>query len=165
MKCVYKISCVDKEVKEFYIGSTDNLKDRISKHKDQYITSPKRKVYKFIREHGGLNNWEINPIKIYECEITKKELLWEERFYYDEYNPQLNCVRPIISDEETEQYRKDIEKKRPSRAKEHSDYLEKNREILNAKKREKIACKYCDKNISRSGMYKHIKRKHPTSSE
>ena len=36
VQCVYKISCVDENIKEFYIGSTDDLKQRVKEHKSRY---------------------------------------------------------------------------------------------------------------------------------
>ena len=94
VQCVYKISCVDENIKEFYIGSTDNLKQRIAQHKYRYNAGHNFKVYKFIRENGGLSNWDINPIEIFSF-LTEEELKQHEQFYMDEYKPQLNSNRAI----------------------------------------------------------------------
>ena len=58
-QCVYMISCIDENIDEIYIGSTDDLTGREWHHKTDYISCPNRKVYQFIREHGGLSNWDI----------------------------------------------------------------------------------------------------------
>ena len=95
VQCVYKISCVDENIKEFYIGSTEDLQQRIKLHTSTYNTQNKNyKLYKFIRENGGLSNWEINPIEIFSF-LTELELKQHEQFYMDEYKPQLNCIRAI----------------------------------------------------------------------
>ena len=94
VQCVYKISCVDENIKEFYIGSTDDLRCRTNHHKHYYNTKHNYKVYNFIRENGGLSNWEINPIEIFSF-LTEEELRQHEQFYMDEYKPQLNCKRAI----------------------------------------------------------------------
>ena len=134
MKCVYKISCVDSNIKEFYIGSTDDLKIRINLHSSNCynINSSKYnyKVYKFIREHGGLSNWEINPIEIYECEMTKEELKIVEQNYLDEYEPELNMLRAIgLTKEEYYENRKEhyLQYKKDWYQKNKSKILEKNK--------------------------------------
>ena len=94
VQCVYKISCVDENIKEFYIGSTDDLRCRTNHHKHYYNTKHNYKVYNFIRENGGLSNWEINPIEIFSF-LTEEELRQHEQFYMDEYKPQQNSKRAI----------------------------------------------------------------------
>jgi len=89
VKCVYKISCVDENVEEFYIGSTINLYDRIRQHENLFNTGCKYKVYEFIRQNGGLSNWEISPIEIFKL-LDEDELRQYEQFYIDEYKPILN---------------------------------------------------------------------------
>ena len=63
MNCVYRIECLDKNIKEFYIGSTKNLHKRSGLHKSTCynINRPgyNYKVYQFIRENGGWDNWQI----------------------------------------------------------------------------------------------------------
>ena len=166
MKCVYKISCLNNEVKEFYIGSTKDLKDRISKHNNFYKNNYNWKVYKFIRENGGINNWEIIPIEIYECEMTKLELKQEEQFYLDEYKPQLNSQRALGRDIERKYKTKKewIKNNRNKYLKNRKEYYEKNRDKLNAKQNEKGNCPYCSKEMIKNNIKRHIKTQHTTSS-
>ena len=151
MKCVYKISCLNNEVKEFYIGSTKDLKDRISKHNNFYKNNYNWKVYKFIRENGGINNWEIIPIEIYECEMTK---------------PQLNSQRALGRDIERKYKTKKewIKNNRNKYLKNRKEYYEKNREKLNDKQNEKGNCPYCSKEMIKNNIKRHIKTQHTTSS-
>ena len=184
VQCVYKISCVDENIKEFYIGSTEDLQQRIKLHTSTYNTQNKNyKLYKFIRENGGLSNWEINPIEIFTF-LTEEELRKHEQFYMDEYKPQLNCKRAIgITQSEyykenketilvnVKNYRQQNKEKimeykkttkfKQSKAVSDKKYREKNKEKL----KEKINCPHCNKLISRGGISKHIKRKHPTPLE
>ena len=184
MKCVYKISCVDSNIKEFYIGSTDDLEKRVESHTNSCnnkTSNSNYKVYKFIRENGGISNWEINPIEIYECEMTKLQLKIEEQFYMDEYKPELNCRRAILTKEQKKEYSKEWQienkehileiakiwnEKNPQKIKlKEKKYREKNKEQINAKQNEKIPCPYCNKIMCRQSITRHIKLKHPTSTQ
>ena len=183
VQCVYKISCIDENIKEFYIGSTDNLKERITCHKSRYnCNNNNTKIYKFIRENGGLSNWEINPIEIFSF-LTEEELRQHEQFYIDEYKPQLNCVRAYLSPEQknidhknrTKKYyennkdaiykwnrqyqiknkEKTIEYKKKSYAKHAQEYAK--------KRKEKANCPHCNKEMLKMNISRHIKKIHPTS--
>ena len=92
--CIYKIQCNDKLIKEIYIGSTINFINRRYYHKNNYEKKD-TKVYKFIRENGGWNNWTMTKIK--ECNFeTKKQLLNEEKLTIKkETNHVLNMIKPI----------------------------------------------------------------------
>tara|TARA_R110000744_G_scaffold224488_1_gene343059 strand:- start:2289 stop:2702 length:414 start_codon:yes stop_codon:yes gene_type:complete len=85
--CVYRLQCKDKEIKELYIGSTKNYRKRKSKHKCS--TELNFKVYKFIRENGGWENWEM-IVEVKTPNHTKEELLELEQIYKDLLNPTLN---------------------------------------------------------------------------
>ena len=91
---VYKIYCKDSSITEFYIGSSCDMKQRIASHKsDCNNTNSKKynfKVYKFIRNNGGFENWECETLLEVEV-ISKKELrLKYERPYQLDLLPQLN---------------------------------------------------------------------------
>ena len=85
--CVYRLQCKDKEVKEIYIGSTKSYRKRKSKHKSS--TELNFKVYKFMRENGGWENWEM-IVEVKTPNHTKEELLELEQIYKDLLNPTLN---------------------------------------------------------------------------
>ena len=72
---VYKLYCDG--VDNFYIGSTWDMKNRKTAHKTSY-NNPKfkddnRKVYKYIRANGGLDNWKYEILVEKEFE-NKREL-------------------------------------------------------------------------------------------
>jgi hypothetical protein len=79
------------------------------------------KLYTFIRDSGGYENWEMQVIKLYKCE-TNRELLIEEQKYIDELKPSLNTTKSYITEEEQE--------------KRNKKWYQDNREELNKKSRE-----------------------------
>ena len=147
-QCVYSIQCLDKNIKEFYIGSTDNLKERVICHTSRYNCGKTFKVYNFIRENGGISNWEINYIQKFKF-LTKQELREYEQWYIDTYKPELNSQRAIQID---------IKGKRLANNKRNKEYREKNKEKINARKREKRPCPHCNKMLSKPNMSGHIKK-------
>ena len=86
--CIYRLQCKDKEVKEFYIGSTKDFIERRYKHKNKSKKS-NYKFYKFIRENGGWENWEM--IVILELpNKTEEERLEMEEIYLMLLKPPVN---------------------------------------------------------------------------
>tara|TARA_B110000046_G_scaffold157308_1_gene168577 strand:- start:430 stop:972 length:543 start_codon:yes stop_codon:yes gene_type:complete len=170
-QCVYSIQCLDENIKEFYIGSTDDLQKRIENHMSSYncINRKNYKVYKFIRENGGLSNWVINPIEIFSF-LTELELRQHEQFYMDKYNPQLNSRRAYTNEEQRieveKEYSKEYYKKNIEKIKEYNQinkeiislkakkYREKNKE----KRKEKGNCPHCDLEMRKDCISRHIKK-------
>ena len=71
--CIYRIVCRDPEIKECYVGSTTNLTKRRYQHKSLCNNVNNKGynfyIYRFIRENGGFNNWEIIEIeKFNDCD-------------------------------------------------------------------------------------------------
>ena len=97
----YKIASKDLTILDFYIGySTINFERTYKGIKDDSKLS-ERPVYKFIREHGGYQ--EFNHIKIASKVCgDKSEALREQRRYVEEYKPTLNGTVPSRS--KTEYY-------------------------------------------------------------
>tara|TARA_R110000751_G_scaffold278092_1_gene379833 strand:- start:15 stop:596 length:582 start_codon:yes stop_codon:yes gene_type:complete len=83
---------VDKnEPSMYYLGSTKNMSRRKPVHKSDCKTSD-TKVYRYIREHGGWDNFEFEVIE--ECDNyfeREKELIIE-------LEPPLNMVQYVDSD-------------------------------------------------------------------
>ena len=105
---IYKIQCNDDNIKDFYIGSTTNLKKRIYQHKNRCNNENNEKhnykVYQTIRQNGGFINWNFLIIENVSCN-NKLELLTRERHFYNILKPSLNTLRPIISKYEKKEYR------------------------------------------------------------
>jgi len=104
---IYKI--YKEDTPEFYIGSTNNEKQRKKDHKsdcnNEYGEKYNRKVYKFMRENGGYDNWKYEVLDIYPCD-NKIQLVIREQYYYDLLKPLLNTYRPYISEEELKEENK-----------------------------------------------------------
>jgi group I intron endonuclease len=136
---VYKIFCNDKNILDFYIGSTNNFKMR----KKYHITNSKKKnckLYQTIRENGGWKNWTMELIEEYPC-TCRDELVIRERYWYDELKPTLNINRPYRSDEEEKVYRKKNvreywETNKEAIKQQIREYKEANKEAIKQKRRE-----------------------------
>ena len=85
---IYKIVCNDTKIKNIYIGSTTNFKQRKSAHKISCNSVNCRYVYKVIRDNGGWNNWSMILIDYTPCN-TKLELLKIEREYIEKEDSDL----------------------------------------------------------------------------
>ena len=104
---IYGIFCKDPSIKNCYIGSTRCFSKRKFQHKCEInnIDRPnyKYKVYRFIRENGGMDNWHIEKLhSFYPTDVI--ELRQTERDYIDKYRADLNTQVPNRSPEE---YRED----------------------------------------------------------
>ena len=91
MNCVYMISCRDETVPEIYIGATNNF---IKRRKDHFYSCNNInskcynfKLYRFIRNNGGIDNFVMEILeRCYEDE-DKFEI---EKKYIKSYAPELN---------------------------------------------------------------------------
>ena len=95
---IYIIYCKDKKVKDFYIGSTYNVKKRMGYHRQATNTKTNTKhhlkIYKCIRDNGGFKNWEYKII--FEKDILLHDLLLlHERELILKYKPSLNICVPL----------------------------------------------------------------------
>jgi len=154
--CIYKIYCKDENITDCYIGSTTNYKKRGYQHKENVNNYQSRKhkykLYTFIREHGGWDNWNMTPIINYSCE-TKLEVAQHERFYIESLKATLNDKLPLQTREEW------IAKNRPKINKYANDYYHKNKEkCLAAQKKWTIANKEQCKKI-KAAYYQKNKQK------
>ena len=61
---IYKLCCKDVNITDEYVGGTTNFYGRKGNHKGKCNNSNTR-VYKFIRENGGWDNWEMIEIEKY----------------------------------------------------------------------------------------------------
>jgi len=138
--CIYKLVCNDQAIKEIYIGSTTNFVNRKYCHKNFYEKKD-TKVYKFIRENGGWDNWTM--VKIKDCNFeTKKQLLEEEKLNIEkETNPLLNMLKPIRTSEELKEWKK--------------QHNIKNKDKYQAFNKTKKECDICNQLKSRGNFAKH----------
>lgn len=172
---IYKICCKDTSIEDIYIGSTINFRNRKWLHKsncNSNNTNSHFKVYQFIRENGGWDNWDM--ILVENVNVNSKlELHKKEREYIDLLKPSLNCKRPIITEKERKELKKKYEvntekrkeyyiknkkiiaqkflNNKESILKQQKEYREKNKELIKQKASKKINCE-C------GGIYRHADR-------
>ena len=101
---IYIIYCEDEGVDEFYVGSSIDLKGRVSDHKsccnninDKHYNL---KIYSYIRDNFGWNNFTVKTLERYSCK-NKTELRMKEQEWIDKLKPTLNSQKAYCS---TEQY-------------------------------------------------------------
>tara|TARA_R110002167_G_scaffold17660_1_gene67212 strand:- start:209 stop:814 length:606 start_codon:yes stop_codon:yes gene_type:complete len=137
--CVYRLLSLDKSIKEFYIGSTADLKRRTGQHKSDCNNSNSIpynfKVYKFIREHGGWTNWKID-VELLTTGMEKKDRLELEQNYIECLQPHLNSNNALGHDSKEyhkEWYKEYYEKNKESIKETNKKYYEDNKESINEK--------------------------------
>jgi hypothetical protein len=121
--CIYKIICKDRKIKDFYIGSTTSkLSSRKNMHKTCYKKND-NKLYNFMKNNGGFDNFEFVIIQEYPTNNLKK-LRDIENEYQLIFKPSLNSQKVQI--------------------KNYSDYYKNYHKELKEKYKEKtIKCNLC----------------------
>jgi group I intron endonuclease len=114
---IYKLCCNNLEVKEIYVGSTINFKQRKYCHKSRSSNEKFNvKLYQFIRNNGGWDNWNMVLVEYYNARDIR-DLESRERYWLETLKATLNCNIPV-------QNMKEYSKK----------YREKNKEIIKKNK-------------------------------
>lgn len=161
---IYKICCNDNACTDFYIGSTQNVRQRKSKHKTNCNSDKSNRfnllVYKKIREYGGWDNWRMVVIE----EMPNTTLI-QARIREEHYRLELQATLNMFSaynglarDEYFKKYREENKEEIAERNKEYYEnkkdaileqqkvYYEKNKDAINARTRERWAKKKAEKN-------------------
>jgi len=179
MACVYKISCIDENIKDCYIGSTNNFSTRKRRHKSRSKNNFNHgNVYKFINEHGGWENWVMEKIE----DVSEENRFIRERYYIENTEFTLNYIIPGRTREEwrqinkekirelhrvwvknnrekdREKSRKYYQKNREKLKERYRKYYQKNREKENHRKSQKITCE-CGCVVRKDGISDHRKSK------
>ncbi len=94
---IYIIKCKDETITDSYVGHTTNFSNRCKQHIEvlDHIKSHKLQypLYKFIRENGGWDNWEIIEIEKWPCE-TREDAIAREAHWYNPIVHTLNKQDP-----------------------------------------------------------------------
>ena len=97
---IYKIVCKDLTITDLYVGHTTSFKDRKREHKNtctkDIYKDHKLKVYIYIRERGGWDNWDMIEIEKFPCKDSN-EARARERYWYEQLNATLNAVCPTLN--------------------------------------------------------------------
>ena len=99
----YKIVCKDIRITDCYIGHTTDFKTREGCHK-RVCNNPNSnrhhcKIYRFIRENGGWDNFDMILIKTLNCQ-NALEARKKEREIMENHNATLNHLQSFSSSEE-----------------------------------------------------------------
>ena len=153
---IYKIVCRDLDTKDLYVGHTINWKDRKSKHKKSCNNiRDKRhncKVYEFIRDNGGWDNWCMIEIEKYPCNDVN-EARSRERHWIELLDARLNTNMPNRNIIEWRQIN------REKLLKDKRNDWNQNKDIYNEKRRtEKYTCE-CGSFIRKADKSEHEKSK------
>lgn len=158
MSVIYKIYCLDENIKDYYIGSTTNFHKRKISHKTKCNNvndiGYNMLLYKFIRANGGYNNWTFEILETFESFISKKDLHKIEGQYIKNNNPTLNCIIP--SGLSRNEYL--LENNDYFNNKRHN-YYHNNKDIINKKRYEKIECEFCKVLTTKSHLKRHQQSK------
>jgi len=151
MSLIYKIYCKDSNIKDCYIGSTNNLTNRKRSHKFR-CNNPigegyNLKVYTFIRANGGYTNWEFEVLETFNT-IDKQDLHKIERKYIESNNSTLNNDIPTRTKQEYSKHKKEYFKEY------HQEYYINNKEVI----QQKIKCE-CGCMINSCNIIRHKKSK------
>ena len=148
---------------ECYIGSTTNYKRRIIGHRTNCNNINRKeyncKVYKFIRENDGFNEWQFEILEQLEC--NKKDAHITEGIFIEMYNSTLNSLITGRTKKEYRELNKDKTKQnyianRDKRREWHKQYRISNKDKINELKTTKINC-ICGSTISQNNKARHEK--------
>jgi len=92
---IYKIYCKDEKITEVYVGhTTDFVKRRYAHRYTCENNQSQLKLYKFIREHGGWENWEMDIIAFEKCRDLE-HAKQKEQEYFVSLSATLNSIEPF----------------------------------------------------------------------
>jgi hypothetical protein len=99
----YRIVCNDLNIKDCYVGHTTNFIKRKQQHKyncnSELSKLSNLKVYQFIDENGGWENWSMVMIEQISCENFNEACKLERKFL-EEFNGTLNGNIPSRTQKE-----------------------------------------------------------------
>jgi len=100
---IYLIKHKTDDTKKVYVGSTNNLKNRINEHKSTCNNEKSKNynlnLYQYIRENGGINEYQFIILECYVCNF-KHELYYKEDDYIKIYDNNLNSKRAYLTRQE-----------------------------------------------------------------
>ncbi len=100
---VYKITPIDCEDDACYIGSTKSFKSRMAAHKSAAKRNMNTYLYEYINEKGGWDAFQ-KEILCQEEFKTRADMLLKERELMGEHENTINKNRPIITQEDKNNY-------------------------------------------------------------
>jgi hypothetical protein len=138
----YKIVCKDLNIAECYVGHTTHFINRKNKHKNVCIdvnnNHHEYPIYKFIRDNGGWDNWDMILIEQCTCE-SALDARKRERGYMEHLKATLNVRVPSRSGKEWRDDNKDkYQEYRKEYYEQHKDELRVKEKIYRENNYDKI---------------------------
>lgn len=153
---IYKIVCRDVNIPETYVGHTTNFVKRKHFHHmnciDPTSKSHNLKLYVFIRNQGGWENWDMIEIEKYPCDDIN-EAKKRERYWIEELKAELNSSIPLRTKKEYRDANIDRIKAQDKK------YCLENADKIKERRTELYLCE-CGKEIQIKSKSVHIKTKH-----
>jgi hypothetical protein len=141
---LYIIKCKNLNILDCYIGHTTNWTKREEKHKYNSIWL-NTKLYRFIREHGGWDNFEMLGIELYPCN-NKRQAEAKEEQLIKQHKASLNTYENLVlTEEQLKEYMKDY----------LATYRAFHRDELYAKKAINVKCEACNKEYRKYNLKNH----------
>ena len=150
----------DSNIQEVYVGSCQDLNKRITNHKhycnNKNSKEYNRKLYKFIRENGGFDNWKFIWLEMFKTDDTifLKQL---EQNYINTFPAELllNSCRAFTTEADRREQIRNCDEK----------YKKQNRDLLNEKAKEyyeknkvKVPCPKCNKIMNKCSITPHLRK-------
>jgi predicted GIY-YIG superfamily endonuclease len=137
---IYTISCINPDISELYVGHTTDFAQRKKAHKQNCINQHNTcKLYTFIRNNGGWDNWDMKIVKFYNC-ADLSEARQKEQEMYVLLKATLNSIEPFSKNKPISNENKQTQ---PSI-----------RYICDNKPKDKFSCSHCDYYTSRNSQFK-----------
>ena len=145
---IYKLVCNDLSVTDCYVGHTTSFTKRKGMHKSRCCNENGKyynlKVYQFIRENGGWDNWNMVQVEEHCCsnKITAEA---RERYWYEELKGNLNIQYPARTKKEwsdenkdkmKEQQKKWCEENKEKNKEKRKEYNEANKDKISKRQKE-----------------------------
>jgi len=86
---IYKICCKDTIIRDCYVGETKDIEKSKKRHYLEYKNVCDLKVYKFIKDNGGWDNWYFDIIEEFEAS-SRRFILDRQKHYIEILNSTLN---------------------------------------------------------------------------
>ena len=166
---LYKIVCKDVSVKDCYVGHTTNFTKRKHNHKHHCNNAASKEynkpAYRFIREHGGFDNWVILIIET--CSFrSMKDATDRERDLVQLLEASLNFEVPGRTMKEwTEQNKNKLKENHHQYFEQNKDriklrdaaYYQNNKSTIQEKRKERYVCTLCNCSVLTHTSARHDK--------